>query len=142
MHFVLYVIRDKQKKKLCVASLLASLHSRFARVVEQAFSGKLRCTRFPKSFNVGKQLKRLRQMPYVLRNFEFFHDNKIIQFIATTIMAGKNGFLCEILLTKDFPHTSHGEKPLHSICRHCCCYGKNACVITFRIYAKSSTLHL
>src|SRR3989344_7353897 len=94
--------------KLCAhlfASLigsLASLHSRFARVVEQAFSGKLRCTRFPKSFNVGKQLKRLRQMPYVLRNFEFFHDNKIIQFIATTIMAGKHGFLGEILLTKDF----------------------------------------
>src|SRR3989344_8007640 len=68
--------------KLCAhlfASLigsLASLHSRFARVVEQAFSGKLRCTRFPKSFNVGKQLKRLRQMPYVIRNFYFRHLTK------------------------------------------------------------------
>ena len=57
-------------------------------------------------------------------------------------MAGKHGFLGEILLTKDFPHTSHGKNPLHSICRHCCCSGKNACVITFRISRKSSTLHL
>ena len=121
MHFVLYVIRDKQKKKLS-HFVRASLHSRFARVVEHEFSGSLRCTRSPKSFNVDKQLKRLRQIRGVLRNFEFFHDNKIIQFIATTIRAGKHGFLGEILLTKDFPHTSHGKNPLHSICRHCCCW--------------------
>ena len=56
MHFVLYVIRDKQKKKLS-HFVRASLHSRFARVVEQELCGKLRCTCFPKFFfqheNVG-----------------------------------------------------------------------------------------
>jgi len=68
-------------------------------------------------------------------------DKFHLNHFAAAITAGKHGFLGEILLTKDFPHTSHGKNPLHSICRHCCCSGKNACVITFRIYAKSSTLH-
>ena len=63
-------------------------------------------------------------------------DKFHLNHFATATRAGKHGFLWEILLTKDFPHTSHGKNPLHSICRHCCCYGKNACVITFRIFGK------
>jgi len=52
--------------------------------------------------NLSRRREKLTAIKF---NFKFSFIVHQIHFIATTIMAGKHGFLGEILLTKDFPHT-------------------------------------